>query len=263
MGIFANLAVKPIPLLFANHRHSLHSIGNIYPRQIQQRGHNILPPHQAIIHAVEPDPLIASRPQQNHRNIGRSLVEKPLCQHIVIAQHIAVIRRKTNNRIVEQSLLPQRPNQHAQAVVNMGTQGIKRTPRHLDLNCTVLVSSRSHRLKTIGKISRVNPIAHKRRINLHIPIKIQVLLQRHNRRMWMPIRNKPERRARRISPFDKSHHVLSRPVCRMGFIGQMPGHRAILVITHTVIEVLARIALITQKKLVIVENPILRTPLFV
>ena len=61
----------------------------------------------------------------------------------MVAEHITVIGRKTDNRVVELTFLTQRSEKDAQLMVNMGTEGIEGVTGGGNLMRCELISSRN------------------------------------------------------------------------------------------------------------------------
>ncbi|MEZ4832955.1 MAG: hypothetical protein R2873_13355 [Caldilineaceae bacterium] len=118
-GVFAALAVEDVAALLAHHRHAVHAVGNGQARQIEQRGHDVLPADEAVIDTMVADAIVPCRAHQDHGDVGGVVVEKALGPQPVIAQHIPVIRGEEDDRVVEQLFLTQRADDETQLVIDV------------------------------------------------------------------------------------------------------------------------------------------------
>jgi hypothetical protein len=64
-------------------------------------------------------------------------------------------------------------------------------------------------------------------------------------------------RSGRVSASDETFHLGSGPVCVVKFLRQMPWSGYILIVGHSVVELLPGVALVAQEELVIIDNPVL------
>lgn len=81
------------------------------PDEIQKRRHHIGKAHEPVVDRAFGHARIALVGHHDHRDIRAALVKDPLRRHPVIAQHVPVISGEHDDRIVEDPLQPQRPDQ--------------------------------------------------------------------------------------------------------------------------------------------------------
>ena len=77
----------------------------------------------------------------------------------------------------------------------------------------------------------------------------------------MIVRQIPQCRSRRIAAFNHANHFPGMPIGRVTVFRQVPGSGRVVVIAHAVGEMLSRVALLRQEKLVVIYGAVLSSSL--
>ncbi len=102
-------------------------------RKAKQRRLDILQSGQTVISLTKAHVAVASLPHEDHRHIRRPFVEGLFRPHIVIAQHVAMIRSEHDDGLIKNALFADGANQGADLLVDMGAQGMEGMTRAADL----------------------------------------------------------------------------------------------------------------------------------
>ena len=183
----------------------------------------------------------------------------------MIAQHVAVVRRETEDRVVQQPLLAQHADQHAQLMIDVCAKSIEGAARQLRLDFVVLARPDGNP-RAANRAAIPHPPSIRRRTDRRSP-------PCHTGRDtsasgtsggcgWRKERyQKPGRNgSRRLM----ARHIWSTAqlvACRCS--GRCHGPRRVIVVAHSVAEVLPGVSVVAQEQLVVVLHAILHTALFV
>lgn len=73
------------------------------PGEIEQGGHDVLPTDESIVDAVVTDSVVVCGADEDHRDLCRVLVVESFGPLMMVAEHIPVIGREEDDRVVEQT----------------------------------------------------------------------------------------------------------------------------------------------------------------
>ncbi len=260
---FVALRVEGLAFVLANHRSTRDQVRNLDSSQVQKRWHDVLPADQTVIHTIPADSLITGRPHQQHRDVGRVLIIQPLRPQPVLPEHISVVGRERDDRVIKKPFFAKRSDDQPQLVIDVCAQGVERSQASANLMLRVAEPAGSLLLHSERKTVKVpSPFAPLGRRRLHILVHLPVVAQRHERRMGMHVGQIPEPRAVGIAPPDHAAHLASRPIRHMALFRQVPRPSRVLVVAHPVVEAPAAIALRPEEVLVVIRDTPLRPALF-
>ena len=202
--------------------------------------------------------------EQDHRHVGRLLVVEAFGPEAVVAEHIAVVRREANNGIVEQPLLAQGADDHAKLMVDLGAERVEGAANAqnlwpLEVDFGTLIDF--ERIRQIVKVAC--PSAVVRRVDLNIAVEVEIALQGHQRRMRVAEGQVPEAGLGRVAPLNHPAHLARRPSGGVAVFGQVPRAEGVFVVAHAVGKPHARMALVREEEIVVVNSTQVRSALFV
>ena len=263
LGTLATLPVQMAAGLGAEHGPAFHVVGDCHAGHVQQRRHDILPTHQPVGHRAGGGGGLFARALHQHGHIRRGFVVDALGPQAVVAQHVPVVGREHDDRVVQQTFFAQGAYHKAHLVVDVRAQGVKRPADACNLARRHVLPLGPDHPQEVGQAVRISaPVPRARIVHVQVPVQVQIGLERHQRRMGMHVGQVPEGRPGWIAPLDLPAHRPGNPIRGVVGFGEVPRPEGVLVVAHAVGIAQAGLSLIPQPKIVVVHRTQNGTALF-
>jgi len=217
-------------------------LGLVNARPVQAGRHDVGQAHQPItgglLHRVGRP--VAGRRADEHRDVGAALERGALGPHAVVAEHLAVVGREDDPRVVQQPHLAQPAEEDAQVVIDLADAGVVRTPGRGDLlgpeavhgveGVRRLHHAARHRVGVAG------PVAPHRLGHGHAVVELPVLGVAVPRRVGLGEAGPHEKRPRRVARLQEVDRPVHRPVREAQRLGHGGHGRLHLVLPDAVVH---------------------------